>query len=193
MTQEEVIRLGQKALEVDGSVWVKVGLVGMVIGVIIFIIAIGTVSPTGGGLAMIFGILGFFAFIGGSFSDSNIKDNQVAKWNKEVATPYIESLPVEKRNVVYIKIDPELTSETEGSFYYTTSKTVERTPLTFSFKENGLTTLTNWYETHMELTDEEKPYVTYQYVPKKLGEGVEKGFYNVKLYLPENYEFTDIK
>ena len=45
----------------------------------------------------------------------------------------------------------------------------------------------------MELTEEEKPYVEYQNVSKSLGNGVDKGMYNVKVHLPESYEFTDIK
>lgn len=112
-------------------------------------------------------------------------------WEEKIVAPYIEALPTEKREAVYIKIDSELTNKIQHR--YTSDKTIERTPLTVTFKENGLTTQTNWMEAHMELADEETPYVTYQYVPKKLGKGISKGYYNLKVYLPKNYKFTDIK
>lgn len=197
MTKEQVINLGKKALEVDIHV---LGIMGMTMIFLGFVILFRLLITKREDLVFHFlfssaviGFVGFILLMVGNYQESQQKEEQVNKWKKEVATPYVESLPVEKREVVFIKIEPELTAKTKGYYYYTRSKLVERTPLTVSFKENGLTTLTNWYETHMELTNEKKPYVTYQYVDSKLGKGFKAGFYNVKIYLPKDYKFTDIK
>jgi hypothetical protein len=136
------------------------------------------------------------------FDHSERMDAAADKWKKDYVIPYIHSLPLEKQEIVYIKIDPELSSETEGSHLfgtgYTYTKQVERTPLTISFKDNGVATETDWLETHMELTDEEKPYVEYYRLNEKIDVSyephqVEPGRYDMKVYLPESYEFTDIK
>lgn len=193
MTQEQVIKLGKKALEVDGGILLTLSIIALVAGVLIFFFALMIEIEWAISLGFILGVIGLISTVCIGVNLETKTDEQVAKWREETAAPYIESLPVEKREVVYIKIDPELSEKISGGYHYTTSKTIERTALSISFKENGLTTLTNFYEANMDLTDEEKPYVTYQYVPKKLGKGVGKGFYNVKVHLPENYKFTDIK
>lgn len=193
MTQEQVIKLGKQAMEVDGGILLTLSVIALILGVFLFFFSLIAESEGTFLLGMIIGAVGLISTIciGGNLETK--EEKQVAKWKEEAVVPYIESLPVEKREVVYIKIDPELSEKISGGYHYTTSKTIERTALSISFKENGLTTLTNFYEANMDLTDEEKPYVTYQYVPKKLGKGVGKGFYNVKVHLPVNYKFTDIK
>ena len=54
-------------------------------------------------------------------------------------------------------------------------------------------TMINRPDDYEKLTDEEKPYVEYQYLNRDLGHGVDTGNYNLTVPLPESYEFTDIK
>lgn len=173
--------------------WITLGAL-ILIGVFLsaFFISGGNYDP----VAWIVSILIFFSLIltfGAWGYGVGESWDRVAKWEENVAKPYINDLPVQKKEIVYIKIDPELSHSTQGNLFYTYSKEIQRTPLTISFKGNGVETMTNWYETHMELTDEEKPYVEYQKLSQSLGDGFEKGLYNVKIYLPESYKFTDIK
>jgi hypothetical protein len=130
-------------------------------------------------------------------AEDEIYKKDINEWKHEYVKPYIESLPKDKSEIVYIKIDPELSHKTEGYYSwgtgYTYSKAIKLTPLTISFKGNGLETETNWYSTQMKLTNEEKPYLEYNYLDEDLGHGVDKGRYNKEIYLPESYEFTDIK
>ncbi|ADO59735.1 hypothetical protein [Paenibacillus polymyxa] len=124
-------------------------------------------------------------------------DSDIEHWKKEIAMPYIHSLPVKKSEVIYIKIDPELGTDVKNSdpFYNLTySKEVRRTPVVVSFKEGGeVTTTTDWVTTSMELSDGEKPFIEYQRLDSDLGHDVNAGIYNAKIHLPKSYTFTDIK
>ncbi|WPS85615.1 hypothetical protein SMD22_00720 (plasmid) [Brevibacillus halotolerans] len=106
---------------------------------------------------------------------------ELYKWEK-IVNPYIESLPFEKKEIVFIKIDTELESEVSGhsvwGIGYTNSAVVERTPLTISFKD-GENIITRTIE--------------YQGLKVDLGHGFEPGIYNAKVYLPQSYSFTNLK
>jgi hypothetical protein len=126
--------------------------------------------------------------------NDEIKEKQINKWKEEVAYPYINSLPIEEKEIVFIKIDPELSHDVERSLFYTYSTPVQLTPLVITYiDDGGAATITRWTETKMKLTDKEKPYIKFQELKKDLGNGVDKGLYNVRVYLPRNYKFTDIK
>lgn len=45
----------------------------------------------------------------------------------------------------------------------------------------------------MKLSETEKPYVEFKRVEKDLGHDFDKGFYDMQIYLPENYPFNEIK
>jgi hypothetical protein len=146
----------------------------------------------GGGLlacAIIFLLL----VIVNSIHDSNKEDKLIDKWKEEIAYPFIAQLPEDKKEIIYIKIDPELSHSVQGGFFYTYSNEVQRTPLTVSFKANGVETHTDWYETHMELTNEQQPHIIFKRLEKNLGHGISKGLYDTRVYLPDTYKFTDIK
>ncbi|MES1045568.1 hypothetical protein FOA22_13955 [Heyndrickxia oleronia] len=144
------------------------------------------------GLCFIFGSIYFYIH-----NLDSKTDLLIATWRNDIVNPFIESLPIEKKEIIYIKIDTELSHEIEGESIwgigYTKSTPVERTPLTVSFKDQGIVTKTNWFETHMELTEEEKPFIEFQRLKRNLGYGVNAGYYNVKVYLPRSYQFTEIK
>lgn len=145
--------------------------------------------------SMVAGMVVAYAIFIRVFVDVDIAENDayeanVEKWRNEVAIPYIESLQTEKKEIVFIKIEPETSSYRNS---YTHSSVIERTPITVSYKDNGVVTRTSWFETYMELTDDEKPYIEFQRLTQDLGHDVKAGVYNSKIYLPESYEFTDIK
>lgn len=130
----------------------------------------------------------------GSSDKTKQYNDSIDKWKNEMVLPYIESLPKEKSEIVYIKIDPEMGNTVNYGHYYTYVKTKKLTPLTISYvDEDTLVTETNWYETNMKLTDESKPYVEFQRLEKDLGHGIDKGIYNAVVYLPKSYTFTEIK
>lgn len=203
MTLEEVIELGKKATETTEIYWFSVPwwvwiLIVLSIPCLIFVI-IDTFKydffyESASGLPLSFIILTCICYI---FTVDTETHDGITPWRNEVAKPYIESLPVERKEIVFIKIDPELSHETHGNTFwgtgYTRSTAIEKTPLTVSYKDNGIATRTDWYEAHMELTDEEKPYIEFQRLSSNLGHEINAGLYNVKVYLPESYEFTDIK
>jgi hypothetical protein len=129
---------------------------------------------------------------------SDLTEFNKVKWENEYVKPYYNSIPFEKYEIVYVKIDPEISNETRGSIIfgsgYINTSTENLTPLVVSYKENGrVITYSNWLDTQMVLTDEDKPYIEFKRVPSNLGHDYNAGIYEVKVYLPEGYEFTDIK
>ncbi|MFF2532333.1 hypothetical protein ACFVS2_25825 [Brevibacillus sp. NPDC058079] len=118
----------------------------------------------------------------------------VEKWKNEIANPYIESLTSEKKEIVFIKIEAELGARASSYRYTSKTESVERTPVTVSFKDgNNVVTRTEWYETTMELADDEVPYLEYKNLTVNLGHGIIPGIYNAKIHLPKSYRFTEIK
>ncbi|WCF11601.1 hypothetical protein NDS46_30105 (plasmid) [Paenibacillus thiaminolyticus] len=130
---------------------------------------------------------------------SNVEYNtEVEKWKNEFVAPYIKQLPVQKNEIIYIKIEAQLGTDVNGQRTlgsgYINSTNVERTPVTVSFKDGEeVITRTDWFQTSMELSDEEKPFIEYQRLEHDLGHGIEPGFYNVKIHLPKSYTFSEIK
>ena len=124
----------------------------------------------------------------------------IEQWKQEYAIPYINSLPKEKHEIVFMKIEANSSQKIKDNGLWLASQEVQRTPMTISFKGNtGIETQTYWYATDMSLTPEQKPYIEYTVLPEDIGideqgnAGFWAGRYNHKIYLPENYEFKDIK
>ena len=149
-------------------------------------------------ILLLIGIFWFvFLGIASNEKENKLLEEEIAKWKSEVAFPYINSLEREEKEIVFIKIEPELSHETKGSMVFgtgtITSSTVEKTPISVSFKDGGVVTRTDWVETRMELTEQSKPYIQFQRLTKHLGYGIKAGYYNPKVFLPESYEFKEIK
>lgn len=110
----------------------------------------------------------------------------------------IENLPIEKYEIVYIKIDPEMTSRSSGVFFLGSgvihTKIEKSTPVSIAYKlDDEVLIKTFWTETSVRLSEDDKPYVTFQNLSKDLGHGIKAGWYNPIVHLPKNYEFNDIK
>lgn len=195
MRLEEIIKLGQ--IEYDTSIfsfnyWIWWTII--IVFVILFIVSIVKDWDGIGFHATVFLITFLLLCLVNFLSDSFHKDELIDTWKEEYALPYISSLPIEQREIIYIKIDPEIKTTTSGSLLYINSTHKELTPITVSYKSNGeIYTVTNWVSTKMNLSDDEKPYVEYRYLDQKLGNGVNEGTYDLTIHLPESYTFTDIK
>lgn len=130
----------------------------------------------------------------------DLQGEQFKQWKTEYAIPYIESLPVEKHRIVYIKIDPEIKTSWDSTFFlgsgYINVTSEELTALTISYQDNKkLVTETNWYDSGMELSKSNEPYIEYHNLKEELGDGSDFpiGHYNPKVYIPEGYRFDTIK
>lgn len=200
MTIEQVIELGN--IDYDTSIfamrywiWWTIITILVIIEIVLLYISFQEeelVEGTGLFFFAPLGLLGLLLLVNLA-SDINKENELIEQWKKEIALPYISTLPIEKSEVVYIKIDPELSHKVSGGLFYTYSTEIQRTPLTVSFKGNGVETITNWYETHMELTDSQTPQIEYKRLTNDLGNDMNAGLYDVKVYLPNSYMFTDIK
>lgn len=126
--------------------------------------------------------------------ESKKQERNIEKWKDEVAYPFIESIPAEKKELIFVKIDPEITTENVGRPKKKYTKEIQETPLSISYKDDGeVVTVTDWMSTKMHLTTDKKPYVGFQVLEKDLGHGIDAGVYNFEVYLPDDYSFTDIK
>lgn len=138
-------------------------------------------------------ILALVLLCSNGLSDWSIEQDKIKEWKSNVAIPYIASLKEEKAEVVFIKIDTALSHSVQGNLWITYSKEIKLTPLTVSFKGNGIETYTDWYEANMNLTSEEKPYILYKRLESDLGHDIKAGLYDKKVYLPDSYKFSEIK
>lgn len=141
-------------------------------------------------------ILGIVMAIGGLLGATfflnqtdDFENTQYKLWKKQIAVPFIEGLPVEKRDIVFVKIDTKASTKNSTTSFYTHPNDSRLTPLLIGFNEEELITERGNYETYMVLKSSETPYLEYQNVTKTLGKGFKKGYYNVKVYLPNNYQF----
>lgn len=189
MTFDEVVRLGELATKDNYSFFIG-NWIWWTILVVVVLICIFISSDIGSGMIMLW--LMIHLFFTAVMMDIR-EDERLEEWKKNIAIPYIETLEVEKYEIVYIKIDPELSSKTTGGLFYTYSTPMYLTPLTVSFKSDGIETITDWHETRMELTNEDEPYIEFIRLKQDLGKNVKKGLYNKKVFLPESYKFTEIK
>lgn len=203
-----VIELGQQIKKPELSIFSEftlfhtVGLIVLVvIGLWVLIYGLKEFEESGivyGVLLVLMAILWFvFLGIASAEKENKLLEEEIAEWKEDVALPYINSLEREQKEIVFIKIEPELSHETKGSMVFgsgtITSSPVEKTPISVSFKDGGVITRTDWVETRMELTDQSKPYIQFQRLTKDLGHGIKAGYYNPKVFLPESYEFKEIK
>lgn len=135
-----------------------------------------------------------FLFVYPMYVNTERVDQAIEEWKVNDVDPLFEKLPLQKSEIVYVKIDPEISNELRGGLYWHATNTEKLTPLVVSFKtKDGVETLTNWFNTKMELTDEEKPYIEYKRLHKHLGNDIKSGIYEARIYLPKDYTFTDIK
>lgn len=148
--------------------------------------------------------------------------NQIEQWKMKTAEPYLASLPAEKHTLVYLKMAPEVQTETTGSFISGTgdikSHSELLTPMVMSYEKDGkLITRTEKFPSQMDLSTDGSPVVEYVTLRDPLGvvdpDQREKqlcpgeilclipdkqaeympGDYNYMIHLPKNYRFTEIK
>lgn len=200
MKIEEVIELGKKIntsqyINPDPSIW---AYIACIIAVGLALLALRILMSDDAPLAILAMLLALICLIGGMTDFFIIGDSQnkeVDKWKTKVVTPFVESLPVEKREVVYIKMESKQTSQNEKIDKITYTSPSNTTLVTISYKElnKEIKSITSEVNLVLDLEDKDKPYVKYRQVKKDLGHGMDAGIYNMEVHLPENYKFTEIK
>lgn len=179
-------------------IWWTVIAFFLIIEILIWFASSWDEEVEGGRGAMFFcAMLVFVVFWLISTVNSTNHENQlIEKWKKDVAYPYIQSLPEQQGEIIYIKIEPQIqyTGLLSIGWGYRAITREMLQPLTISYKKDkGIVTQTSWYNADMSLTSNVSPYVKYQVLPRDLGNGVNAGIYYPTVYLPNNYKFTDIK
>lgn len=132
-------------------------------------------------------------YVNKSIDVFNKNDKEISAYKKDYGNKYIDELPLTNAEIIYMKIDNE--AEVSGSMILGsgTTKSDFLTTLTISYKlNNKAITETFKIAPDLDLSSEEKPYITYQELNKKLPH-YELGKYNLEIHLPESYVFTDIK
>jgi hypothetical protein len=198
MTIEQVIQAGHFKTEhyFDWSSTTTWGWFGfiffIVLAAFVALIFLACDGPTGAILSIL-AIPVVFMMMGSNFTEFN-----KPKWENEYVKPYYNSIEKQKHEIVFVKIDPEISNITSGDLVFGTGSistdTKKLTPLVVSYKDEGkVITYSNWLDTQMVLTDQDSPYIEFKRVPRDLGHDYNAGIYEVKVYLPEGYKFTDIK
>lgn len=196
MTLEQVIEAKEKmvggspeAYHVFGTFLFMIFIAGMIL---VFLHLVSDSYDTWN-KRILFGIVMAIVGMGGTALCFNQIDDfekaQYKLWKKQIAVPFVEELPVQKRDIVFAKLDTKGNTKKSATSAYTYQNDSRLTPLLIGFNEGELITERGHYETYMVLKTDETPYVEYQKVTKTLGEGLKKGYYNVKVYLPTNYQF----
>lgn len=206
MTIEQVIKLGNEittpAMSLSES-FSRIEIIGVLVIWMIGFLFLGSSQKFAGGIVagvLTIGVAFLLTFSGGlvmAKASADKYDEDVEKWKTEVAIPYLEEQAKVQKEIIFMKIEAEMSHETTGTSLFGTgtiqSKEVQRTPMTISYKDVGIVTVTDWYETNMELTEGEEPYAEFYDIPVDLGHGLDAGVYGLKVFLPSDYKFTDIK
>ncbi|PLS19030.1 hypothetical protein CVD28_01095 [Bacillus sp. M6-12] len=102
------------------------------------------------------------------------RSNSVEKWENEIALPYIESLEESKKAIMGVSF---------GVGRY-------RNIATIIVKDGeGVKKYEGSYEVKTTLSPGEQPYVGYKYLEQDLGYDIQKGYYDITVYVPQDYTF----
>lgn len=171
--------------------WTYVGLVLSIISLWIF----GIVSDDFRLGPSFISMFAFFIFATSTFAvPGSIKQSRVDTWTHHAAYPYINSLPVQHHDIVYIKVQD--TSETTGAgglFTFSISSH-DITHVLVLYRDNGqIKKMDMQAKMSMKLGQNDTPYITFQQLRHNLGNGINAGLYNPTVYLPKNYKFSTIQ
>lgn len=125
--------------------------------------------------------------------NDRLNESEIENYINTYVTPLIESIPTSESEVIYLKVDNEM--EVEGYLYFGTGTIDSSLLSTFSIMykdDNEVKPLVMKAFPVMTLEENSTPTITYKHLKADLPY-VEKGMYNMKLHLPVNYKFTDIK
>lgn len=107
------------------------------------------------GVVMFLGAFGVFMFY--QILPNPVYQSKVDHWRNTIAKPYIESLPITKKEISLVQFKHEDSPLSASNDYwesgYTEDSSFNKLYITVSYIDHGTVTRTNWYETHMELTD----------------------------------------
>lgn len=116
---------------------------------------------------------------------SEVQGNQQHEWKNEHVIPYLQSLPGVKKDVQSLQVPNEIGGE--STFLDKTSSEPLYVSLVYTNAEGIAKKLDTHALVHYTLSEGDTPYFQGKYVSKSLGHRLEKGYYNVHVYLPKNY------
>lgn len=143
------------------------------------------------GILFLISVTVVFAYMG--VVNSERVDAEVDDWKRTDVVELFDKLPTSRGEVVYLKLDPELAVSDDR--LGNVKDTIELTPLVISYKDDDgkVFTITEWVDAKMALSDSEDAYIEYKKLEKNLGNDVNAGVYDIVVYLPKDYKFTEIK
>lgn len=121
------------------------------------------------------------------------REVNIQKWKEEVAMPYIESLEVSRYEVREISDDFDSYQSSNFDTWHTPSYPAEQglkaLQLMYVDDNNRVKEISEYFD--VKLTEEKVEYLEYKKLTKDLGHGVEKGAYNLTLYVPKDFKFYE--
>lgn len=113
-------------------------------------------------------------------------EKELAHWYNETAKNYIAGVEKQQHEISYFKISED--APTKSEFWFGSKSTLNEEQLQFAtFTYNKDKTVSGWFIIKPTLDNDKEPYVEFAEGTQDLGNGIEKGFYNVVVYLPANY------
>jgi hypothetical protein len=190
MTAQEVIKLGQQLTEpvhqnyFNSNFFLATLVTGLLVLILLVSLDIGLLTSLQGSLVimLVSSFITIFCFVS---TDTYREDyrkhvDAVFKWQKEVADPYIESLPYLERELDTVILN---TAEMKTGEY------IDELPLIISYTKNGKTVTTSGvYPIEKSLKEGEKPLLKYKRLNKELGHYALKGDYFEKVILPKDFK-----
>ncbi|WP_102273715.1 hypothetical protein [Cytobacillus massiliigabonensis] len=121
--------------------------------------------------------------------------DQVNEWRSEVAQEYIETLPSSTKELEEVTIKSEMLNKYTRNWWqikYTDYGNEIINPAEISFDEdNEAVTKEGMFEVVIDLENDEQSYMEYQYLTEDLGHGVNEGYYNIVIHVPEDFTFEE--
>ena len=107
------------------------------------------------------------------------------EWKNQYVLPYLESLPNLKKDVQSLQVPKDIGGA--STFLEKTNTAPLFVSLVYTNDEGIAKKLETHALVHYTLAEGETPYFEAKYLKNDLGNRVDKGYYNVHVYLPKNY------
>lgn len=128
------------------------------------------------------------------FEEKSIRKDHLEEWKTGYVAKLFDRLEVEKSEIMFMKVEDSLVDEYRPLKYMVDVNRGSLTDLTLSFNDGGrVVTLTDMFDVRVSLSDGDEPYLEYKHLEKDLGNGIDAGYYDAIVYVPEGYKFADIK
>ena len=196
---EDVIRAGDSNLEVllfwPVNMLIILGMVAFSIFFIAFLIDAlrdwkkflrdgGLRGLIGFGIGLVVSISLGFLVVG--------EEDRVAEWRSEDVAKFMDELPIERSEVVDMRMDDLFWGTYNEIQYLEDVDRQDFVKLKLSINvDDRMVQISDRFDTRLTLDSGSVPYLEYKNVEKDLGNGVYAGYYDAVLYVPKDYKFKD--